>query len=813
MGFVRPGLAVLVVGGVLTMAGCGSSGDGDPDVTVSGLGLVFPEGTGQVLCGGRVFDCADYGGRCLLDLDAGAQGWDSQVVLCQAASETPLTAPVIPLAFKGGIPLWTPNLDAANLVIADNRSMAVSMTFLSPHLLTTSPERARFLLDMVDGSPYLDGLVSAVAGADEGAMAEALPRVVADVLAQSGLEAALVHGMDVSHVDIEVPGGNLGLSGVPGNPVDFLCRVSEVDPCNLGSEAAFNGADRFVHLDGTEQWRIWVPANSYFKNLMLISKALGAFWKLILPEPGEAPPEHVLSPYAVYDVQCFSGSFGGGADERDADWAFIGAEPGAVSFHNLARAGNLVALSTETLGLFMDFGIVEPSDVYKTISGCALKSMGGGMELSAGLTLDDMMGLVWDVQWCVVESLVKKQANKGVMAVAGFVLGSLLDKVKLVQKVGKAGVALDRLLGMTVTVSPLERALVEHDVDFLSCSPCSSPCEIKGARDCTDDLHFKECVASEEDGGCLQWSVKPCGTSQVCQGDGLCLECGAENQPCCQAGACLDGLTCLDGTCGKGCLEDCPYAGKKECVSAQYFKECGEFDTDPCLEWGASQGCGSGKHCEDGDCVAATCEHECWPPETQCGSQEFVESCGECDGDDCFDFCFAENCGEGLECGSGACLCTTADEDLPGGLPAKDLGLLDDTGVSQTVLDSLWPQGDKDTVGAYVADAGGYVRPRAEIKDVGDGVVYDLCLAFACDSEVNDGTLNSYNCPGANKTTLFGVDACCLYDQTGDAVLEMTEPKCTFMGTGDDSGTVVVRVESIQGEQCWPRYRVILFGG
>jgi len=758
---------VLLATGFVVFIGSGCEGEGDGSISTTGLALVFPQDSGQVVCRGRTFDCVPYGDQCYVDLDAGAQGWSSEVILCQAATETPIAAPAIPLAYKGGIPLWAPNLDSEDRVFADDRSMAVSMAFLSPHLLTTSPERAKFLLDMIAVSPYLDGLVAAVASGDTAAMGEELPRVVADVLAQTGIEAALsgqltttTRTIDMTHVGMDAPGGNLSLAGLAGSPVDFLCRVSQAESCILGMEPEFLAADRYSHLGGDERWRIWVPANSYFKNLKLISRALGEFWKLVLPEPGETPPEHVLSPDSIYDVQCYSGSFGGGTDEKDADWAFIGAEPDAVTLHNMARAGNLVALATETLRLFMDFELIDSSTAFKTISSCSLKSMGEGMELSANLSVDDMMVLVWDVQWCVVESLVKKQVSKGVMALAGFVLGNLMDKVNLVQKIGKVGVMLDRLVGMTLTISPLERALLAHEVDFESCSGCIEQCLAAGLKECVDESHYSQCEVSQTRPGCLDLVTYACGSGKVCLGDDLCVDCGGEGEPCCPGGTCSGGFGC-----------------------------------------------------EDGECGAATCEHECWPPVKQCGDAQTVESCGECDADDCFDFCFHETCGDKMECQGGACTCMTGDPDLPGGLPALDLGPLDDTGVSVTVLDSLWPEAERDLVGAYVADAGGFVRPRVEVEDLGYDVVHDVCIAYVCDPNVNDGIMDSYDCPGGVKTTMYGFDACCMYDRTGDTTVEMSALKCTFLGSGDDSGTAVARVESVQGEQCWPRYRITLYGG
>ena len=51
------------------------------------------------------------------------------------------------------------------------------------------------------------------------------------------------------------------------------------------------------------------------------------------------------------------------------------------------------------------------------------------------------------------------------------------------------------------------------------------------------------------------------------------------------------------------CLQECPEMGSRRCVDGIGFEECGDFDSDSCLEWGAFTTCSSQSVCEKGQCV------------------------------------------------------------------------------------------------------------------------------------------------------------------------------------------------------------------
>lgn len=55
----------------------------------------------------------------------------------------------------------------------------------------------------------------------------------------------------------------------------------------------------------------------------------------------------------------------------------------------------------------------------------------------------------------------------------------------------------------------------------------------------------------------------------------------------------------------KDCSDECPINLKKECLD-NGFRLCGDFDTDPCLEWGKITLCKSDETCMNGACTTST---------------------------------------------------------------------------------------------------------------------------------------------------------------------------------------------------------------
>ena len=241
---------------------------------------------------------------------------------------------------------------------------------------------------------------------------------------------------------------------------------------------------------------------------------------------------------------------------------------------------------------------------------------------------------------------------------------------------------------------------------------------------CVPDCVGRICGGDGCGGSCGQ-----CGTGEFCANGTTCMldcdkaVCGGDiccDHTCCGDECCSAGQLCIDerfccaphcggkvcgddgcggscGTCPAGCecryggcecCEDaCPTEGLRECLGSAW-RQCGDFDADPCLEWGDKKPCGGGgcdsatgqcvgcaEACADLACgavMACDCggcfgcadrcvEHACVPTEhvaAECheGDLEWADSCGDWEGD------LAEDCACG--CAQGACLpaiCTAGD--------------------------------------------------------------------------------------------------------------------------------------------------------
>lgn len=217
---------------------------------------------------------------------------------------------------------------------------------------------------------------------------------------------------------------------------------------------------------------------------------------------------------------------------------------------------------------------------------------------------------------------------------------------------------------------------------------CTDACAADGELICTDG-GFQRCGQFDED-PCLELSEPvPCGPLQVCMG-GACLdtcqdECEAEatrcegdaqvvcvnddGDPCLEWGdpiACPAGDRCDDGACVPA-VEPCEDAcadGVRRC-GAGGVETCGDFDADDCFEWSAAAPCGAGEICQgDGACVP-DCVDECVLEERRCANNG-VTSCGNFDGDACLEFGPPSACPNGQVCSDGACSIQCVDECADG---------------------------------------------------------------------------------------------------------------------------------------------------
>lgn len=810
----------------LALNGCNDDGKQAPDpapaVKATALRLVFPGDVEGIICNGRKLECVRLGDTCTFDLDAAAQGWGDTAVMCHGLRDEALFAPLLPLVFKNGLPAWTPNLDVDGNVVASARTTAVGTAFLSPYLVAVFPETARALLGQTDDSRYLDELIAAIEARDRAQTAAAIGPVVRDVLAQLPRTQALSsisRGLGMKTLEVDQTGGFVTIEANLGTPVDHICAIYAVPSCAVPSAVAFGEVEPAESFTGKVMLgRVFVPSKSFFKLQNIAKAALGELFGDLLPM--EALETIRLEPGQVHDIQCYSGALGL-YDEQDrrADAALIAAEPDGQFLMNFARVSNLISLAIDSLRLFVDFEAFtgNSKDLAQAISICAEEALGPALAVADDATREEWFNLVKVIQTCAVKRLGVVLARRGLHALAAFVFDFATDGGGgVVGKISRIGQLLDRVLGMTVIMSPVQRQLIANKVDFDACTPCEDSCPAVATRACLDRTSYHDCELTPSDrenvAGCLEW-IAPifCGEGWVCEGEGTCVECGGLGQPCCATDSCDAGNACDDGVCVAGCQEECPAVGAVECANSGALRECGETDGDPCLEWTVTA-CEVGEVCVDGACGPPLCESVCEPGAVRCAG-DVVERCGECDDDPCNDWCEPIACDERFVCADGACVCDQAQPDLPSVFPGAQQDAIDDSGVAILVQNSLYPEGDIDLISAYITDrVGDTLRPRIAVSQVERGLTYDLCIAYQCDPNVNDGAPTSVDCGDAIRTTRDQMPACCLLSQRGDAAVEI-RINCTLGGLSDDSGTAYAYVESVVGAQCTPPLRLTLTGG
>jgi len=168
-----------------------------------------------------------------------------------------------------------------------------------------------------------------------------------------------------------------------------------------------------------------------------------------------------------------------------------------------------------------------------------------------------------------------------------------------------------------------------------SCSPqCTDECSYNGQKECFGN-GSRTCGYYDSD-SCLDWSsVSDCGTD-TCIGttwrNYYCTSgnCTYTDSTC--SGSCY---SCGDGTCnsscgenqyncsqdcGSACNDECSYSGQTRC-SGNSRQICGDYDSDPCLEWGDTEDCQGSTSCGYGSCdnderphwycSGGSCEYSC----------------------------------------------------------------------------------------------------------------------------------------------------------------------------------------------------------
>ncbi len=125
---------------------------------------------------------------------------------------------------------------------------------------------------------------------------------------------------------------------------------------------------------------------------------------------------------------------------------------------------------------------------------------------------------------------------------------------------------------------------------------------------------------------------------------------------------CPEGQSCSSGRCEAQCSDECA-ADAVRC-SAGGVQRCGSYDADPCLEWGLSTPCPEGSVCSQGRCEER-CSDECAVDTQRCVG-DAVQRCGEFDGDPCLEWGEGTPCGDAQVCSGGRCLDACQNECAAG---------------------------------------------------------------------------------------------------------------------------------------------------
>lgn len=205
------------------------------------------------------------------------------------------------------------------------------------------------------------------------------------------------------------------------------------------------------------------------------------------------------------------------------------------------------------------------------------------------------------------------------------------------------------------------------------CYGCATNYDCPGVR-CSPYDRFCHACVNDSDCAVPGWHCADSGSCYECINDFQCTY----PEVCDEAGgnACVECLTsddCTNGAkpvCGKS--KTCIAACQDECTSGQQIcnpddttepitmLSCGDYDDDPCKEYGGYVSCGYGASCEtqsdQGECV---CTNECSANTKWCatGETDVTETCVQDQSSGCW-YISTNYCGTGEVCDGGVCECT-----------------------------------------------------------------------------------------------------------------------------------------------------------
>lgn len=195
------------------------------------------------------------------------------------------------------------------------------------------------------------------------------------------------------------------------------------------------------------------------------------------------------------------------------------------------------------------------------------------------------------------------------------------------------------------------------------------PCGNFNADECLEWGPMVPCNQGEQcvDGVCEPTTL----TNECIQGSAKCTANGTGTQTCefnnglgvWVWGAvvpCGGGETCSCAVCRTVCVDECA-PGSRRC-SDDGYQVCGDFDGDTCQDWGPIIPCSGNETCSDGAC-GTECVHECTAGATRCScTGHTVQSCGDFDPDPCLEWGPEIPCNLGETCSNGICSSSCQDE-------------------------------------------------------------------------------------------------------------------------------------------------------
>ena len=351
------------------------------------------------------------------------------------------------------------------------------------------------------------------------------------------------------------------------------------------------------------------------------------------------------------------------------------------------------------------------------------------------------------------------------------------------------------------------------------------------------------------------------GTPVVCAGDacqdGVCQSGFCSKVPKATGTTCNDGDSCTQsdqcagGVCkgsavvcpGEGCYDGICQAGQCAKKPKPIGTSCNDGDvctqSDTC-SFGVCKGtalsCSAlSDVCNDGVCLGGTCAKKAKASGTSCSDGESCSSgdtcqAGVCKGTpkDCS--ALSDPCNDG-QCSFGSCVkkakatgtlcsdgstCTvndkcslgvcsgtsTADSFEPNNSsPGKSLQTKSDCDDASSLTATMSPSGDTDWY-TYTATDNSFctIKPNVGLKSL--AADYDVCLFFQCgNGKTGEGTVS---CNDGVKTSggPAGSWGCCSTASGTVAEFAKVSPACSFLGTGNEGGTVSVRVTTKASAVC-----------